>query len=144
MNAQDKRQFPERYLEALEAGVGDALDRFVVHGSFNDHSRVFPSAFPGGHNQPITLFARATGSFMACFRRPGPLLSIAPTRKATSVPFTLLSTKGEEVAGHQSVSNEIARLRRPGALPVVIPAWQQTTCLTNPGPGRRAVHPHGQ
>jgi len=126
MNAQDTRQFMQRYFEAVASDIDSALEKFVTDESLKEHGRFFQNSFPGYRIEPIETVAEGNKiAFYAMFHgvHSGPLQDIAPTGKEVAVPFMIIYiVEDEKIVGHHITINEAELLRQLGVLPAPAPA----------------------
>ena len=126
MNAQDTKRFLQTYLEAVNADLDDALERYVADDSLREHARFFQSAFPGYRIEPIDVIVEGNKIAMyATFHgvHHGPLMDIPPTGKEVSAPFVMIYILEEEkIVGHHFVTNELGLLQQLGVAPTATPA----------------------
>ena len=121
MNAQNTRQFLQRYLEAVAADLEGALERYVTDETLKEHARFFESAFPGYRIEPIETVAETRKiAVYAMFHgtHQGPLMDIAPTGKTVAVPFTIIYIiEDEKIVDHHILINEMGLMQQLGVIP---------------------------
>ena len=126
MNAEDTRQFLQRYLEALATDFEGALEKYVVDESLKEHGRFFQDAFPGYRIEPLLTVAEGNKiAVHAMFHgvHNGPLNGIEPTGKEVHEPFTIIYVvEDDQIVNHYFVSDRLNILQQIGAFPAPAPA----------------------
>lgn len=121
MNAQDVRQFMQRYFEAVAADINSAVQKYVSDEKLVEHARFFQSGFPGYQIEPIETVAEGNKfAVYALFRgtHRGAIMGLEPTGKEVSVPFMIMYiVEDEKIVDHHIVINEMGLLQQLGAMP---------------------------
>lgn len=127
MNADDSRQFLQRYLAAVAADFDGALEKYVADESLKEHGRFFQDAFPGYRIEPLPTIAEDNKiAVHAMFHgvHNGPLNGIAPTGKEVHEPFTIIYyvIEDDQIVDHYFVSDRLNILQQIGDFPTPAPA----------------------
>ncbi|MFW5942770.1 MAG: ester cyclase [Chloroflexota bacterium] len=126
MNAQDVRQFMQRYFEAVAVDIDSGVAKYVGDEKLVEHARFFQSGFPGYQIEPIETVAEGN-KFVAyaLFRgtHRGTIMGLEPTGKEVSVPFMIIYiVEDEKIVDHHIVINELSLLQQLGAMPEAAPS----------------------
>lgn len=128
MNAQDVRQFMQRYFEAVAADIDSGVEKYVSDAKLVEHARFFQSGFPGYQIEPIETVAEGNKfAVYALFRgiHRGTIMGLEPTGKEVSVPFMIMYiVEDEKIVDHHIVINEMGLLQQLGAMPEAAPAHE--------------------
>lgn len=128
MNAQDVRQFMQRYFEAVAVDIDSGVEKYVSDAKLVEHARFFQSGFPGYQIEPIETVAEGNKfAVYALFRgiHRGTIMGLEPTGKEVSVPFMIMYiVEDEKIVDHHIVVNEMGLLQQLGAMPEAAPAHE--------------------
>ena len=121
MDAQNVRQFMQRYFEAVAVDIDRAVEKYVTDEKLAEHADFFQSGFPGYQIEPIETVAEGNKfAVYALFRgtHRGTIMGLEPTGKEVSAPFMIMYiVEDEKIVDHHIVINEMSLLQQLGAMP---------------------------
>lgn len=126
MNAQETRDFLQRYVTAISADFEGGLAQYVADESLKEHGRFFESAFPGYRIEPLETVAedgRIAVYAMFHGAHRGPLMGLEPTGKTVAVPFMIIYViANDKIVDHHIVINEGELMRQLAGEQIGTPA----------------------